>query len=60
MAAGYGSLEMMKWLKEKGYEFDMVTFGCASENGNLDNLKWLKENGCTWNVETGYEMVRYG
>ena len=44
MAALFGSLEMMHWLKENGYEFNMEAFDCASQNVNLDNLKWLKEN----------------
>ena len=48
MAADFGNLEMMKWLNEKGYDFDNYTFVHALRNGNMDNLKWLKAMGCEW------------
>ena len=61
MAAGYGSLEMIKWLKEKGYEGDEWSFGAAAKNtGSLDKLKWLKEVGCVWNGNSSWNMVRHG
>ena len=48
VAAGYGTLSIMKWLKEKEFPWGYSTFAAAVEHGNLSNMKWLKAKGCPW------------
>ena len=60
MAATFGSLTIMRWLKDNGYCWDQYTFAHASSEGSLENLKWLKEDGCSWNEKAGYNMVVHG
>jgi hypothetical protein len=43
-----GNLECIKFLRDKGTEFEYDTFCTAVRTGNLENMKWLRENGCEW------------
>ena len=47
-----GHLEVLKWLRENGCPWDMLTYSNAAKNGHLYVLKWLKENGCPWDEMT--------
>ncbi len=44
-AAFYGDINMLKWLKNKGFPFDTKTSGNAASR-HLDVLKWLLNQGC--------------
>jgi hypothetical protein len=50
--ARYGYLEVLKWARENGCEWDSYTCHNAAENGHLEVLKWARENGCVWNSIT--------
>ena len=55
VAAGYGELEIMKWMKTKGCPWDFYTFQYATEKcdgTNFETLEWLRINNCPWDDET--------
>ena len=51
-AAFNGDLEVLKWARENGYNWDSWTCCSAAQNGHLEVLKWARENGCDWNSST--------
>ena len=51
-AAGYGQVELVKWLcGEGGFAMDEDVMG-AAESGNLELVKWLRGEGCPWDAST--------
>jgi hypothetical protein len=53
LAAENGNLELMKYLKENGCEWNRAsTCSAAAKGGNLNVLKWLRDQGCSWDGET--------
>ena len=48
-AAEYGYLNILKWARENGCEWNSDTCTYAAKNGHLETLKWARENGCPWN-----------
>lgn len=52
LASGEGNLEILKWLRKKGFAWDEETCTLAAYKGNLECLKWARENGCPWNNKT--------
>ena len=48
-AAYGGHLDVLKWTRENGCEWDWRTCSNAAENGHLHVLKWARENGCPEN-----------
>ncbi len=49
-----GHLELLKYLKDYGCEYDSSDLACnlASSYGHLHILKWTRENGYQWSKET--------
>ena len=47
-----GHLEVLKWARENGCDWDSNTCSYAAENGHLEVLKWARENGCEWDSDT--------
>ena len=47
-AAAGGRLEVLKWAREHGCDWDEVTCACAARGGHLEVLKWAREHGCPW------------
>ena len=47
-AAREGHLEILKWAREHGCEWDSFTCANAALGGHLETLKWARENGCEW------------
>ncbi len=57
-SASHGYLGVLKWARERGYEWDDLTCAYAAENGHLDILKWARKYGCDWNPDTcGYAAL---
>ena len=52
VAAYYGRLEMVKWLKEQGWPWSPTVSWAAASMGRLEVLQWLRENGCPWDQTT--------
>jgi hypothetical protein len=49
-AAEYGHLEVLKWLRKKGYRARMeICIHKAAGIVNLEVLEWTIENGSSWN-----------
>jgi hypothetical protein len=44
-----GNLELLKWCRENGYEWDEWTYAQAVDSGNLELLQYCRDNGCPWN-----------
>ena len=55
-----GHLELLKWARENGCEWDAMTCASAAKSGNLDILKWARQNGCEWDQEVGDNAVLHG
>ena len=49
IAAENGWLDLLKWGRQNGCEWDSYVCSRAAENGNLEILKWARQNGCEWN-----------
>ena len=47
-AVGSGNLELVKWLRGEGCDWNVVACALAAENGQLEVLRWLRVNGCPW------------
>ena len=52
LAAMDGNLEMLKWARAHGCEWDSNTCAHAALGGHLEVLQWLRENGCQWDELT--------
>jgi hypothetical protein len=46
------SLDVLKWLREKGCPWNAKTCSTAAFTGRLYIVKWARENGCEWDAET--------
>jgi len=46
--ADKGHLELLKWARNIGYEWDLYVCSGAAKNGHFEVLKWAHNNGCTW------------
>ena len=57
-AAGRGDLEMLKWLRAKGYPWDARACAWAAKGGHLEVLKWLRAEGCPWDLWTCVSALR--
>src|SRR5271169_1240038 len=50
--ASEGLLEVLKWARQNGCEWNNLTCAGAALNGHLEVLKWAHQNGCEWNSLT--------
>ena len=53
-AALYGHLEILKWARENGCEWDQQVCSYAASIGHFEILKWARENGCKYTVSRGF------
>jgi hypothetical protein len=60
LAASEGHLEMLKWAKKNGYNWDEITCSLASKGGHLEILKWARENNCPWDEVVCVEAANGG
>ena len=51
-AAREGQLEVLKWARDRGCQWNAGTCSGAAEGGHLDVLQWARANGCEWDWET--------
>ena len=60
-AASFGSLNSLKYLHNKGYEWNEKTCIAAVRAGSLECLKHAHENGCPWYISrTAQEACQNG
>jgi hypothetical protein len=55
-----GSLNLVKWFIENGYQWTISTCSRAAKNGYLDILKWAKENGSYCNSDLSIYAAENG
>jgi hypothetical protein len=61
VAAEAGSVELLKWLQQQGYEFDEdTTNGAASRPDNILVLQFLLDEGCPWHPDICHRTVSAG
>jgi hypothetical protein len=60
-AAEGGSVEMLQWLKQKGYALDeYTTISAARRPHNISVLQFLMDEGCDWHDLTASAAVEAG
>ncbi len=57
VAAKYGRLEMLKWLREQDYPWDEDVPIGAIKYGHIDTFSWAIDNGCPYNRERCMDTV---
>ena len=50
-AASGGNLELVKWMRGEGCEWDLGTCQYAVDRGHVEVLRWARENGCSWTAD---------
>ena len=53
-------MEVLKWARENGCEWNSLTCSYAAEGGHLDVLQWARENGCECGAATCVCAARSG
>ena len=48
LAAEAGQHEILKWLRENDFPWDLETCRYAAAGGHLEVLQWARANGCPW------------
>lgn len=51
-AAGCGQLDMLRWLRGQGCEWNELTCTAAAWEGHLEVLRYAREHGCPWDELT--------
>ncbi len=46
-------LDVLKWARANGCDWDARTCAYAAAGGHLDVIKWARANGCEWDAKTG-------
>ena len=52
------NLDVVKWLRKKGCDWNDDTCYMAARKGHGDILAYLRENGCPWDDRCGYTKCR--
>lgn len=47
-AAAAGHLELLKYARQEGHQWNDAATREAGKNGHLETLKWLRSQGCPW------------
>eukprot|EP00611_Tribonema_gayanum_P026562 TRINITY_DN635_c0_g1_i2.p1 TRINITY_DN635_c0_g1~~TRINITY_DN635_c0_g1_i2.p1 ORF type:complete len:553 (-),score=156.18 TRINITY_DN635_c0_g1_i2:308-1966(-) len=56
-AAGSGSIEVLEWLTEEGFEFSHNTMPYAARHGRVAALQWLRQQDCPHDMDEVYEAA---
>lgn len=59
-AAEGGHLHVLKWAREKGFQWDTRTCAAAARGGHLEVIKWALENGCIYSRKILWEAAGEG
>ena len=55
----HNHLDILKWLRATGFQWDEAVCAIAVQYKNLDILQWAIENGCEWRDHT-YDLATIG
>lgn len=58
MAAFFGRLDLMKYLKSQGCRWDKRVCWMAAHNGHLEALKWARSERCPWDPKLALEVAK--
>lgn len=47
-AAREGYLDILKWARKNGCDWNSLVCTHAAKHGRFEMLKWARENGCEW------------
>ena len=50
--AASGNLNLLKWARVNGCDWNTLTCSIAAARGHLNVLKWAHKNGCDWDSRT--------
>ncbi len=53
-------LEVLKWARKNGCDWNAKTCVRAAKTGRLKILKWARKNGCDWNSDVCVSAAFYG
>lgn len=59
-AARHGQLEVLKWLRSRGYPWNSHVCDEAAANDHLELLKWARDRECPWNANTCISAAQNG
>ena len=59
-AARSGHLEILKWARANGCDWDKFTYVEATRGGHLEVLQWAHDNGCPRDVYTCKNAAEFG
>jgi hypothetical protein len=59
-AASAGRIDIIKWARARGYEWNKGACKNAAEEGRLGTLRWLRRNECPWNGKVCEAAARHG
>ena len=59
-AASFGSVNMLKVLRERKFDWNEMTCEAAAQGGHLDCLRYAHENGCPWDKSTCEAAAGHG
>lgn len=59
-AAENGHLQLLKHLREKGWNWGASACRAAAQHRHFEVLRWLRENGCPWKASTFHHAARSG
>lgn len=55
-----GSLNLLKFLRQKGYPLDKKLYGTAAKHGRLEILKYLHQNNVGWSINVLFNATDNG
>ena len=59
-AARGGYLDILKLVRNSGFDWGVDTCSFAAEGGHLEVLKWARANGCPWNEDVCPAAAYFG
>lgn len=59
-AATEGGLDVLVWLRERGFDWDEAVCTTAAARGDLPLLQWIHEHGCPWTQDEVFEAAAGG
>ncbi len=60
IVAGMGNTACLRYLRDNGYGWDVLTLACAARGGQKDCLKYAHENGCPGLIEVATDAFDSG
>jgi hypothetical protein len=59
-AAYWGRLDVLRWARARGYDWDARMCANAAAEGRLGTLRWLRREGCPWDATACENAASFG